>query len=439
MQCLQCDAEVKAAKKAEEEAAKKEAEQVEKKIKEAEKAKEKAQAEENARKKAEARRKAQEDAEAKRKAELEAEETRKQEEAEKRHAEEQARQEAILSHLEDDSSSDHDVSAQNKQIASIMRDQHLSAVEKQLRTQAIRAGKIHLPSSASGQREASGVSNQLPWQPPGRQPQPQQHQQHRQQHQQQQQQQQQQQHYQHHQQQQQHQHQRQQPQHHSQGRDAEADLDVDVQAFALNINSLTGFTEDEQHMGMDDVMAMALGGHSSHGMHSGHAHDKQSYMPYAPFGVGGNGGGSYGGASAGGPAGSRLFGGGPGLSGMGGDLCGGGGMGMGNGGGGAAGSRLFERWGGMQGSDSEENFTEASMASTASGTRTPLNLDMDDIPGSPEMYSESMANACALSALDFRQPHQSRLMQQGMQQQRGQPAGKNMQKKPGFSKYQTNQ
>jgi len=216
---------------------------------------------------------------------------------------------------------------------------------------------------------------------------------------------------------------------------------VDVQAFALNINSLTGFTEDETHIGMDDVMAMATGGHSSHGMHSSHAHDKQSYMPYAPFGVGGGGGG-YGGASAGGvPAGSRLFGGGPGLSGgmgsdLGGGLGGGGGMGMGNGGGGAAGSRLFERWGGMpsQGSDSEENFTEASMASTAS------NLDMDDIPGSPDVYSESMANACALSALDFRQPQQSRLMQQGMQQQqRGQPNGKNMQKKPGFSQYQTNQ
>jgi hypothetical protein len=91
-----------------------------------------------------------------------------------------------------------------------------------------------------------------------------------------------------------------------------------------------------------------------------------------------------------------------------------------------------------QGSDSEENFTEASMASTASGTRTPLNLEMDDIPGSPEMYSENMANACALSALDFRQPQQSRLMQQMQQQQRAQaPHTKQMQKKPGFPQYQT--
>ena len=112
---------------------------------------------------------------------------------------------------------------------------------------------------------------------------------------------------------------------------------------------------------------------------------------------------------------------------------------------GAAGSRLFERWSaphtGMpfsQGSDSEENFTEASMASTASGTRTPLNLEMDEIPGSPEMFSESMASACGLSALDFRQPQQSRLMQQGMQQQRGQPGGKQVHKKTGFPQYQTN-
>jgi hypothetical protein len=119
-------------------------------------------------------------------------------------------------------------------------------------------------------------------------------------------------------------------------------------------------------------------------------------------------------------------------------------MGM-NGGGGAAGSRLFERWSaphaGMpfsQGSDSEENFTEASMASTASGTRTPLNLEMDEIPGSPEMYSENMANACALSALDFRQPQQSRLMQHGMQQQqRGQAGKQQVNKKPGFPQYQT--
>ena len=76
-----------------------------------------------------------------RKAELEAEERRKQEEAERIAAEEAARQEAILSHLDVDSGDgDDDVSAQNKQIAAIMRDQHLTAIEKQMRTQAIRAG-----------------------------------------------------------------------------------------------------------------------------------------------------------------------------------------------------------------------------------------------------------------------------------------------------------
>ena len=73
-------------------------------------------------------------------------------------------------------------------------------------------------------------------------------------------------------------------------------------------------------------------------------------------------------AAAGGvPAGSRLFGDGPGLAGGMGhtDIAGiglsaSGGVGM-NGGGVAAGSRLFE--------DSEENLTEASLASTASGTK----------------------------------------------------------------------
>lgn len=277
-------------------------------------------------------------------------------------------------------------------------------------------------------------------------------QQQRQQHQEQQRQQQQQQHSHHQQQQRSHQQHLQHQQHqHQHARGGEPDLDVDVQAFALNLNQLTGFTEDDEtHIGMDDVMAMATGGHS-------HAHDKQAYMAYAPFGVGGGGG--YGGPSAAGvPAGSRLFGGGAGLAGgMGGglgtDMAGigglgaGGGMGM-NGGGGAAGSRLFERWSapnaGMpfsQGSDSEENFTEASLASTASGTRTPLNLELDDVPGSPEIYSESMANACALSALDFRQTQQSRLLAQaGLQQQRGQPGSKQVHKKPGppgYPQYQT--
>ena len=133
-------AEAKAAKKAEEEAAKKEKEAEEKKRKEEDAARQKAQAEENAKKKAEARKKAQEEAEMRRKAELEAEERRKQEEAERIAAEEAARQEAILSHLEVDSGDHDDVSAQNKQIADIMRDQQLTAIEKQMRTQAIREG-----------------------------------------------------------------------------------------------------------------------------------------------------------------------------------------------------------------------------------------------------------------------------------------------------------
>jgi hypothetical protein len=129
----------------------------------------------------------------------------------------------------------------------------------------------------------------------------------------------------------------------------------------------------------------------------------------------------------------------------------GGGMGM-NGGGGAAGSRLFERWSapnaGMpfsQGSDSEENFTEASLASTASGTRTPLNLEMDDVPGSPEIYSESMANAFGGIGMNGAGgAQQSRLLAHAgfvQQQQRGQPVGSKQGNKkpgaPGYQQYQT--
>jgi hypothetical protein len=423
-------------------------------------------------------------------AELEAEQKRKQEEAERQAAEERARQEALVNNLDDDDESS-DVSAQNKQIADIMRDQSLSAVEKQMRTQAIRAGKIDVPAAPAGNVNTPaapapaatptpapapaapaaassgggyGVANPLPWQPPGGQQPHAKHQPHPQQ--------------------QQRQQQFTAPPvaaashhevHHGQSADPDADLDVDVQAFALNLNSLTGFTEDDMHIGMDDVMAMATGGHS-------HAQDKQSYMSYAPFvGVSGTSGGGFGGANAGNVSGSRLFGGGAGLAsglgggmssglgselgGLGGGGLGGGGLGGGglggigsggsmglNGGGSAAGSRLFERWSaphaGMpfsQNSD-EENFTEASMASTASGTRTPLNLEMDEVPGSPEIYSDNVANQIAMSALDFRQPQQSRFLQQGMQQQQrgmgqlGQQHflghGKQMQKKPGFPQYQ---
>ena len=429
--------EAKAAKRAEEEAAKKKAEEDEKRRKEEAKAEEKRRAEENAKKKAEARKKAQEEAEAKRKKELEAEEKRKQEEADRRAAEEAARHEAIVSHLEDDTDKgEHvDVTAQNKQIAAIMRDQTLSAVEKQMRTQAIRAGKLDVPAAPSDTTGAAksagavaGDAGSAQWLPPGRPQAPQQMQ-------------------------------------HSPPRqqqfaaasatlpaanhpmvaggsgvaDADADLDVDVQAFALNLNALTGFTEDETHI--DDVMAMATGGHS-------HA---QPYAPsYAPA-YSGFGGGP---GSSTGPAGSRFFGSGSGLglaasSGFStGDLGGGvGGMGINSGvigGTGSTGSRFFDRWAGPKtsmpfahGSD-EDNFTETSMASTASGTQTPLNLDLDEgMPGSPEIYSESMANACTMSAFDFRQPQQSRLLSAQLQQRGplGQPA-KQTPKKQTFPQYQ---
>ena len=132
---------------------------------------------EDRKRKAEARKKAQEEAEAKRKKELEAEEKRKQEEADRRAAEEAARHEAIVSHLEDDTDKgEHvDVTAQNKQIAAIMRDQTLSAVEKQMRTQAIRAGKLDVPAAPSDTTGAAksagavaGDAGSAQWLPPGR-------------------------------------------------------------------------------------------------------------------------------------------------------------------------------------------------------------------------------------------------------------------------------
>jgi hypothetical protein len=58
--------------------------------------------------------------------------------------------ERILGLAYDEQAGDHDdVSAQNKQIADIMRDQQLTAIEKQMRTQAIRDSLAFLAPSLS--------------------------------------------------------------------------------------------------------------------------------------------------------------------------------------------------------------------------------------------------------------------------------------------------
>jgi len=424
--------EAKAAKKAAEEAAKKAAEEAEKKKKEEEQAKKKAQEDEKARKKAEARRKAQEEAEKQRKLELEAEERRKAEEAERR-AEEEARQAAMVEEEQKEGGVEY---AKKQQIAAIMRDTALNPVQRQLRVQAILAGKVDVSSAVPTQTVASGHSSnyqsvapaskaentttfinpgpaltrpQAPAhaqaqtqaqarvparapapapapapaqpapaparsQPPAlQQPQMQQPQ-------------------------------SQKPQMHkpqmplsmhsnasngnghprswqSQNNGVFSEEEVDVESFALN--PLTS---------IEHVMAIA----TSLDQIPATSDPSSSFMPYSAF----QGNMPFAGSNS--SYGAVPFGGGLAAH------------------SGTTGSRLFERWaqpsgmsnggglyqGGLlvshNGSDSEENYTEASLASTASGARTPMNFEGDDgLPSSPEvLQSESMATSCALAALD---------------------------------------
>eukprot|EP00281_Chroomonas_sp_CCMP1168_P032896 CAMPEP_0206256242 /NCGR_PEP_ID=MMETSP0047_2-20121206/24664_1 /ASSEMBLY_ACC=CAM_ASM_000192 /TAXON_ID=195065 /ORGANISM="Chroomonas mesostigmatica_cf, Strain CCMP1168" /LENGTH=842 /DNA_ID=CAMNT_0053682671 /DNA_START=313 /DNA_END=2841 /DNA_ORIENTATION=+ len=158
--------ELKAQKRAEEEEAKRKEEEEERKRKEEAAAKRKALEEEQAKKKAEGRRKAQEEAERIRKAELEAEEARAREETarrEKQKQEEEARRAAEREKHAHEEEAEPPVAeleqAKRSQMANIMRDTRLSAVERQLRIQAILAGKIDV---MSGGAAASGPVHEAP-------------------------------------------------------------------------------------------------------------------------------------------------------------------------------------------------------------------------------------------------------------------------------------
>eukprot|EP00960_Hanusia_phi_P045513 757289-Hanusia_phi.AAC.2 len=381
--------EMKAQKRAEEEAAKKKAEEEERKKKEEEKEERRKREEEAARKKAEAKRLAQEEAERKRRLELEVEEKRKKEEAErkreeaekkreaaekkreaaekkreaeekKREAEERkqreeaerkareqeaaARQAAIdrerekaAAEKEDADEVPYEEQLKRKEIAAIMRNSSLSPQEKQARVQAILAGKVDVTKSAamhvSSVQEVTQEESTAPEKNVAAQAEKSTQRVHVE------------------------------PAPFSVGSRADfppsipfnplamdSSADVDVEAVALQ--ALEGF-------GGDDIMSIALGSMSAPS--NTWSFGQQEYAPdnnksfQVPF--------------AQNPASAQ----------------------------GAAGSRLFEKWSGKghsahdnsvhsnhcngnmmfhnNGFDSEEN--EASIASTASGTRTPLSFDVD--------------------------------------------------------------
>ena len=212
--------EVKAQKRAEEEEAKRKEEEEEKRKKDDAAAKRKAADEEQARKKAESRRKAQEEAERTRKAELEAEDLRAREEAERKAKEEEAaRQQRAGSQKEEEQEEavPEEEKAKRNHIAAIMRDKTLNPRERQLRIQAILAGKVDVSQAAAEDTPAPPQAGSQRHQQHQQAPAPRHHHQQHQQHQHQQQQ--------HHQQQQQQHHQQQSApvvhpnqQHHQQGR-----------------------------------------------------------------------------------------------------------------------------------------------------------------------------------------------------------------------------